>query len=77
MKHIATNVATNSSGVKPFAICDGLSEQEIKRHGLEVYLHKERAFVLVKGIGTFGVASDGGIKHCPYCGVEIEKEERS
>jgi len=55
-------------------ICDDLSEQEIKRQGLEVYLYKAQAFVLVKWIGTFGVAEAGDIKYCPYCGVEIEKE---
>ena len=55
-------------------ICDNLSDQDHRIQGLEIYLYNSQAFVLAKGVGTFGVVSAGNIKFCPYCGVEISKE---
>jgi hypothetical protein len=59
-------------------ICDNISEQGIKGQEFEVYLHDLQAAVVVKNTRALwkSTGASANIKFCPYCGVEVEKEER-
>lgn len=49
-------------------VCD---RWNVESQELNIFLHDVQAYA-VKKDGTW----TGNIKHCPYCGVEVEKEER-
>ena len=49
--------------------CD---KRRIGAQALDVYLHDVQPHVIVKKTGEWA----GNISYCPYCGADIEKEER-
>jgi len=57
--------------------CDSFSEDEIKKQSLRIYLRDGQPHAMLRNIGTFGSVCAGAITFCPYCCIEIEKDERS
>ena len=56
--------------------CDGVSEEEIAAQPLRIYLRDGLPHAMLRNIGTFGSVFAGAVTFCPYCGVEVGKEER-
>ncbi|PGK51886.1 hypothetical protein CN918_29280 [Priestia megaterium] len=53
-------------------VCDGISEKQMKKKGIEILLHDISTHVFLKN--EKGKLDMEHIKFCPYCGCDLQKD---